>query len=318
MPGVFRHMAGRRAESGGDSLELLLDTICNVFGGIILMAILVVLQTQTSAGRIPEPTTEDVDRSLEAQRLRFECERLGGRLTVLSQHRDEIAQTFQATTSPTGERLAGAQEEFRKAIEEASRRVAATETEAGASRKDQAAINDMLRTTERALQEKHNEVAALEQELRRSQTALPRQVRLPHRRGMVSEGARYYVVKGSRAYALDPYGQFDWFGGKQRAGDCIMSPVVLGQAATVTPVEGTGCPVGRGDGGAKAFMASLARYPPTGAYIVFFVYSDSESFTSFQALKDAAVGRGYRYFVKPVIPESGSFEVVPVSGHETE
>jgi len=238
-----------------------------VFGGIILMAILVVLQTQTSASRIPEPKPEDIERSLEAQRLRFECERLGDRLTVVSQHRDEIAQTFQATTSPTGERLAGAQEEFRKAIEEARRRVAAAETEAGASRKDQAAINDMLRTTERALQEKHNEVAALEQELRRSQTVLPRQVRLPHRRGMALGGARYYVVKGSRAHALDPYTRFNWLGGEQRTGDCTMTPLPFPRAAKVTPVEGAGCMVGRGDGGAKAFMASLARYPPTGAYI---------------------------------------------------
>ena len=311
-------MAGRRANSGGDSLDLLLDTICNVFGGIILMAILVVLQTQTSAGRIPEPTTEDVERSLEAQRLRFECERLGGRLTVLSQHRDEIAQTFQATTSPTGERLAGAQEEFRKAIEEASRRVRTIEAETGAARRDQAAGEDILRTAERNVKQKQEEVSALEQEFRRLQTALPRQVRLPHRRGMASGGARYYVVKGSRTYSLDPFARFDWFGGEQRIGDCIISPITLGQAAKVTPVEGAGCPIGRGDGGAKAFMASLARYPPTGAYIVFFVYSDSESFTSFQTLKDGAAGRGYRYVAEPVITESGSFVVVPVSGHETE
>jgi len=308
-------MADRRAKSGGDSLDLLLDTICNVFGGIILMAILVVLQTQTSAGRIPEPKAEDVERSLKAQRLRFECERLGGRLTVLSQHRDEIAQTFRATTSPTGERLAGAQEEFRKAIEEAHHRVAAAEAAAGTGRKNLAATDDTLRTVERALQEKQSEVAALEQELRYSQTAIPRQVRLPHRRGMALEGARYYVVKGSRAYAL---GQFDWFGGEHRAGDCIMSPVAFGQAAMVTPVEGAGCAVGRGDGGAKAFMASLARYPPTEVYIVFFVYDDSGSFTSFQTLKDAAAGKGYRYAAEPVIPESGSFVVVPTSGHETE
>jgi hypothetical protein len=310
-------MAGRRANSGVDSLDLLLDTICNVFGGILLMAILVVLQTQTSAGRIPEPKAEDVERSLEAQRLRFECERLGDRLTVLSQHRDEIAQTFQATTSPTGERLAGAQGEFRKAIEEARHRAAAAEAAAGASRKDQTATDDALRTVERALREKQSEVAALEQELRHSQTAIPRQVRLPHRRGMASGGTRYYVVKGSRAYMLDPL-RFDWFGGEQRVGDCTMTPLSFARAATVTPMDGAGLPVPRGKGEAEAFVASLARYPPNTWYIVFYVYNDSASFASFQTLKDAVAGRGYRYAAEPVIPESGSFVVVPASGHETE
>jgi len=51
---------------------------------------------------------------------------------------------------------------------------------------------------------------------------------------------------------------------------------------------------------------------------LFFVYSNNESFTSFQTLKDAAAGKGYRYTTEPVIPESGSFVVVPASEHETE
>jgi len=39
----------RRRNTTEDSLELLLDTMCNMFGGIILMALLVVLQTQMTA-----------------------------------------------------------------------------------------------------------------------------------------------------------------------------------------------------------------------------------------------------------------------------
>ena len=315
-------MARRRSNIGADSLDLLLDTICNVFGGIILMAILVVLQTQTSAGRIPEPATEDVQRTVEAQRLQFECDRLQERAKSLAQHRDAVARTFQATTSPTGERLADAQGEFKKAIQEAQRRVKAAEAEAASGRKEHAETEDLFRTVERSLRDKQAEVRSLEEELRQSEVSLPQQVRLPHRRGWSTGGARYYVVKGSRAYALDPEHRFNWFGGEQRAGHCMMTPVSVGdfsiRAAKVVPIDGTGYPVRREPAGADAFMSSLARYPAGAHYIVFFVYNDSESFAAFQTLKNAVVSARYRYMANPVAPEAGAFTVVPSSGHQTE
>jgi ElaB/YqjD/DUF883 family membrane-anchored ribosome-binding protein len=315
-------MVRRRSDIGTDSLDLLLDTICNVFGGIILMAILVVLQTQTSAGRIPEPATEDVQRTVAAQRLRFECDRLQDHATSLAQHRDAVARTFQATTSPTGERLADAQAEFRKAIDEAQRRVKATEGETGTGRKDQAKAENLLSTAGQTLKEKQAEVRSLEAELCRSGTSLPRQVRLPHRRGWSAGGARYYVIKGPRAYSLDPDQRFTWSGGPERAGHCIMTPLWTGnlstRAAKVVPIDGTGYPVAQEPGRADAFMSSLARYPAGAHYIVFFVYNDSESFATFQTLKDAAVAAGYRHMAEPVIPEGGAFTVAPTQGHQTE
>ena len=315
-------MARRRSDIGADSLDLLLDTICNVFGGIILMAILVVLQTQTSAGRIPEPAAEDVQRTVEAQRLRFECERLANRAENLAQHRDAVAGTFQATTSPTGERLADAQGEFRKAIEEAQRRVKAAEAEAASGSKEHAETVDLLRTADGSLKDKQAEVRSLEEELKRSQVSLPQQVRLPHRRGGSVGAARYYVVKGARAYALNPDHRFNWYGGEQRAGHCMMTPVSASdfsiRAAKVVPIDGTGYPVRREPAGADAFMSSLARYPAGAHYIVFFVYNDSESFAAFQTLKDAVAGARYRYMANPVVPEAGAFTVVPSPGHQTE
>jgi len=308
-------MARRRSDIGSDSLDLLLDTICNVFGGIILMAILVVLQTQTSAGRIPEPKREDVQRTLEARRLRFECERLQARATNLSQHCKGIDRTFEATTSPTGERLADAQSEFRKAIEEAQRRVRVAEAETASGRKEHAETEDLLRTAERGLKGRQAEVRSLEEELSRSQVSFVHQVRLPHRRGMSTGTACYYAVKGSRAYAL---GGFDWYGGQQRVGHCMIVPSALARVAKVTPIEGSGYPVLSGASGADAFMASLASRPADRHYVVFFVYNDSESFAAFQTLKDAVVSACYRYLADPVVPDAGAFTVVSVTGHQTE
>jgi len=311
-------MARRRSDLGAGSLDLLLDTVCNVFGGIVLMAILVVLQTQTSAERIPDPDAKDVERALEGRRLRFECERLEERAADLARHRDEVSRTFRATTSPTGERLADAQGEFRKAIDEAQRRVKAAEAEAASGRKGQAQHEDLLRTAAQSLKEKQTEVAGLEEQARESQESRPHQVRLPHRRGLSAGTARYYVVRARRAYVLDPGGRFNWYGSAQRVGHCTMTPLAFSRAAKVTPIDGTGYVVPDGAGGASAFMSSLRGFAADGHYVVFFVYADSESFAAFQTLKDAVVGSRYRYMADPVIPEGGSFTVVPSAGHETE
>lgn len=311
-------MARRQSDLGADSLDLLLDTVCNVFGGIVLMAILVVLQTQTSAERIPDPEAKDMERALEARRLRFECEQLEERAADLAQHRDEVARTFRATTSPTGERLADAQEEFRKAIDEAQRRVKAAEAEAAAGREGQVRHEDLLRAAAQSLKEKQREVAGLEEQARESQESRPQQVRLPHRRGLSTGTARYYVVKGRRAYALDPEHRLDWYGNEQRLGHCTVMPLAFSRGAKVTPIDGTGYVVPDGAGGASAFMSSLRGFPANDHYVVFFVYGDSESFAAFQALKDAVVGSRYRYMADPIIPEGGSFTVFPSAGHETE
>lgn len=49
----------RKRNAGGDSLELFLDTICNTFGGVIFLAILVAILSQTK-GMIQDNATEGV------------------------------------------------------------------------------------------------------------------------------------------------------------------------------------------------------------------------------------------------------------------
>ena len=63
----------RRSASPTDSLELLLDTISNVFGAIILMAILVVISAQSTVIRIPKKTSPSV---VEQRQLKFDEARL--------------------------------------------------------------------------------------------------------------------------------------------------------------------------------------------------------------------------------------------------
>jgi hypothetical protein len=308
----------RRSDLGVDSLDLLLDTICNVFGGIILMAILVVLQTQTSAGRIPEPATEDVQRTVEAQRLRFECERLANRATNLAQHRDAVAGTFQATTSPTGERLADAQGAFRMAIEEAQRRVKTTEAEVAASRRDHTKSEDLLRTAESGLKDKHAEVRSLEKEVEQLPTTASKQVRLPHRRGIVAGEAKYFMILASRAYYVG-YRHRGHHHLHVEADDVAdPPPAIYEQAVRITPRAGGGFAVPENVQPGDAVDRLLSAYRPANDYFVFLVCNDSPSFAAFQRFKAAVVASGFHHVVFPTVAENGMITVEPWLFHESE
>lgn len=60
-------MRRRRRTTSADSLELLLDTICNTFGGVLFIAILVVIllrMTGESEEETPVPTVAPEHLSL--------------------------------------------------------------------------------------------------------------------------------------------------------------------------------------------------------------------------------------------------------------
>ena len=311
-------MARRRSDIGADSLDLLLDTICNVFGGIILMAILVVLQTQASAGRIPEPAREDVQRTVEAQRLRFECDRLADRAASLAQHRDAVAGTFQATTSPVGERLADTQSEFRKAVDEAQRRIKVTETEVEASRRDRIKDEDMLRTVESGLKDKQAEVQSLEKEIEQLPTMSSRQVRLPHRQGIVVGEAKYFLIMQGRAYYVG-YRHLAHHHLHVEPDDVAdPPPAIYEQAVRITPRAGGGFVVPENMQRGDALDRRINAYRPANDYFVFLVCNDNPSFVAFQRFKASVAGSGFHHVVFPAIAEGGAVTVQPWLFHESE
>lgn len=69
----------RRALIPADSLDLLLDTMCNTFGGIILIALLVALLSRTGGPSAEAPASQ----ALHEQRIAL----AEGELEALRKHR---------------------------------------------------------------------------------------------------------------------------------------------------------------------------------------------------------------------------------------
>ena len=107
----------RRKHISNDSLELLLDTICNIFGGIILMAILVIIQTQASAGRLLMSASLAPDTTLQFSKLRFECALLQQSIQEIEEQKKDLINTYKATASPVTETLLESRGNFSLALE---------------------------------------------------------------------------------------------------------------------------------------------------------------------------------------------------------
>ena len=146
---------------------------------------------------------------------------------------------------------------------------------------------------------------------------LPRNVRLPHRRGKVEGTALYFLVQGDKAYG---FSALRWTGGAYAAGDCIAEPLPYSHPPQVRlrPRDGAGIRIAEqpdeDDSLAAVFRPSTARTH----YVVMFVYDDDRSFASFQQMKKMILDRGYRYVVGPKTSPGGSVTVVPAEYHESE
>ena len=269
----------RRRAQPQDSLELLLDTISNVFGGILLMAILIVLQAQASVSRVTaEPAATPLLRQAELDLARAvrEAEAL----------RDEV-QAIRAR-SPDFEQLseiAARKAEFLGAIEQAQDRLQEERSMidrlsqvAGTSEREQAELEERLREREAALKDGKRRLGAVRQAARQN-------VRLPLRHEH-SGGQRSILIDGDALYGLPE--------------DCDAEPSPKRTFATrYTPRSGQGHDAGTDPTAELAVRALLAGHRGARVMVSFWVSDQDASFATFQRARAVANELGFSYSVGP-------------------
>ena len=102
-------MRGRASKKKSDSMDLLLDTICNTFGGVLFIALLVVMLVQTSpAGRSQASPVRDSNSAEQIAQRR-------GELASLT---DELARVQAARSGQLRTLASLAPDEMRRLLEE--------------------------------------------------------------------------------------------------------------------------------------------------------------------------------------------------------
>lgn len=284
-------MATRMAHNDDDSLELLLDTICNVFGGIILMAILVVLQTQTTIDRIPVDNANP-EASLEVEQLQFELSRIDTQLAELRDSKKMLDEKFNRTATPETAVLLERRDDFIEAIDRAEKRLKEIEDDRKNRQEHLTDSREKQRELERQATEDRNTLADLAAAQQRKIAIRATKVRLPRRHESSTSRQRIYLVVGKSVYRLAD----GWLQpGTTQAGGCKVTPTDGGRAHRVEPRPGAGMAMPGAPKEADAFAAVLTRDSAAIHLISFFVKADSASFATFQVARAVAVSKGYEY-----------------------
>jgi len=307
------------SESDVSSLDLLLDTICNMFGGILLMAILVVVLTQTSASQLSKPEHRHVEETLDARALRQEVLTSEGEVVNLKIKASLVLANYEARVSPAVDIMLLRREEMQNAFKKATRHLDDTRkhvsNEAAFLTTASAQEADLARVLS-ATEAEHADLV----ELLRFPVHLRGQVRLPHQRGAIAGQAEYFIVKGRKAYYVGYRHRGHAHLHVEDITDLTLPRIraIYDQPIRIQPKETAGFPVPENVEQSAPWRERLSRYRADEHYFVFFVWNDSDSFTTFQRLKNSALARKFHYVVRIQVPESGAITVEPARFHESE
>jgi len=308
-------MARRRRELNGGSLELLLDTICNTFGGVLFLAMLVSLLLAQSRQRTEaDETAADPRAALtpaELTRLDMMADQLEADVTRLEQAvRQALAAAADFSVPGLDAELTRleATEEARNSLEAERRRtlaelasaqaasararatVAADERQAEQAKASAAAAQARLKA---AIEERRRlvESAITLRDLEVNRATVRTTGRAPRERattkqefGVMLRYGRMYLMKVPRDRDLIVNEQ-----------DFFVEPGAAWN--TARPKPHAGLDLGYASGYGDALDERLRDFPAATWYPCLVVHPDS--FDAFVALKGELVARGYEYRLIP-------------------
>ena len=303
-----------RRQRPGDSLDMLLDTMCNTFGGIILLAVLVTLltsrerhggegtvsDTQEMLQRRLAIAQTNLQQSLELQaalQTKANDGRWQSQVSLL-----EARQRLQNEIKGIRDLVAqGAQEIETSAGRDPAERMKELSAQLGAASSRKLAEQNSLAAAQENVRRLNTRLASLEKQAAELVKESERQLRLPkeHETG---KRVVYIIVRYGRIYPCRNSDlsrnvtDIDW---TSRATDEIAAPK---RERGLDPMT------------RAADLSSYCRNLPTGlVYVAFLVYEDS--FPAFIRARQIAVESGLAYGWEPYRPSDGDVSFGEV-GHK--
>lgn len=290
----------RRSAATSDSLDLLLDAICNTFGGILFIALLVVLLLQFNSDHRSEPMTsgptiseqefEQIQRELamrheELRRLR-ELRR-GQQQTLAALVPDSLDQLIQEY-----ERISRQRDELRESAEQLLRELA--------QRTQQVQnIQTRLQQLEMDLTSARREVAELQDQAEQERATRRQEMRTPVVRNSATKSSVGLVLQYGRLYLWHRY---DQFGARLGLNDAEF--VVIGEDAAgfrTTPIPTAGVPLDGTPESNRQIRDRLRQFSPIRNYLTVVVRPDSHG--AFKHLRTAMMESGFDYRLMPTSNE---------------
>lgn len=281
----------RIPSTSGDSLDLLLDTICNTFGGVLFISLLVVtlLKLSSTSAAVAPPSPEDQIRLKEHQILLRERQ---DRLTALAGTRALQEESIRNLVQPETRELLREQQRL-KAMSEALAQERFERTDQITQM--QVAINDTaerMRQLREALSAARSELTVLEKDLKEEIAARSHAARLPKQRRTAKLPAIFLLEEG----CLYAYAKPGAWGLERNAQETEELTDLMGKY--LVPRTGSGLRVATDGSSMDAIKARFGKFDRDQHFIDIVVWSDS--FTEFATVRNALVDAGFEYRIIPI------------------
>ena len=302
----------RQRSTSSDSLDLLLDTICNTFGGVVFIALLIVVMLRLTPVKQLDDAT--VSRAVDAVAARWQ--------RVLKQHHaqlESLRRELQTSLAGWDNDFSEAFAEFeqlerenlllRQQVGDTLLAISMMETETADTRAETDRLAEARRAAEADLTAAEitlevgvEQVAALQKQLATTEASLPdqptldRPIGLPTERSDTNDQVGLFLKYG-RIYFVH-----EWERG--------LNPIQVGPNLddftvkpgwfynTAEPKPHRGIPIDAGGSESAALTRRLKQFPSRNWFVVLVVCEDS--FDYFQSVKAQLVGLGYRYYLFPL------------------
>jgi hypothetical protein len=279
----------RKQNQDDGSLELLLDTICNTFGGVLFISILVVLLLNISSNEASTtPPNEAAQADLiEAEvRLALSIEELNRLMTAI-QAQEQVAQ--QIVDPGLRDMVRNSSQLQRGVVEQTRQKVSGIDRMAN----DQIEINSksqQILEHQESLKNAKGSLAGIEQRLQREIEARTQAAKLPKGRATQKTEIAMFLKAGH----LCTYVKREGNQLVENLADIIKDQDDKGQFIEPNPGAGIVIHV---EGDNAQVEARLNEFDPTEHYLAVFVWPDS--FPQFAILKDRMVAQEFEYRLEP-------------------
>ena len=282
----------RKAAPVGDSLDLLLDTICNTFGGILFIAMLVVILT-SQISRDAAPSAPSAESSRALRRLRGELTESESKLTKLRQavrQKEDLERRF-ADPESLGllESLRSLDDDSDELMKERAQKL----TDVAESQAD-------LEETARELERLAQLLTATKERLQLEKQRLENEASLRSRTSEVPQ--QRATQKQAIAFFLKA-GRLSAFAHRNEDGEIVQNEAeskILEEAPGKKYIElvpGAGLAIAVDGSNAAEIATRLADFDKTKHFLSVFVFKDS--FANFESLKNEMIRSGFEYHLVP-------------------
>lgn len=281
-----------RRQNSGDisSFDLLLDTMCNTFGGIVFIALLLSILVGSTSRNTAKPaqhegpSLSEIEAFAEENRLLLECSQL--QIAIQALEPVNVPDTIRAST--TAQSLS----ELQEANVNMTEKIAQLTHQQQLLEREISELGESAKNLSVSARDIQEQILRLNEELRQQRARSTLKVRLPRVRSRPGMQACFFAIAGGRFYSVSDVGQAYTY--SDRGYDLQDVAVESGEGQDIAEVlKGAGQSIHPGAENIGKLALALKNCDKNNEIISFSVRRDS--FAEFNYVKQLFVSHGFSY-----------------------